>query len=315
MWKSSSHNINFSKISSDYFGAICTNWRIIGSFIFMRRYLQYEPFNVYCFDADTWTHPVHKHSYFEIIFIREGLGKHYINGNEFSYKDGDIFLLGHEDYHYFKIEQHTCFNYIRFTEVFIKQGSSTNQQDWLKTIELLLNTPYQSNGSGIRNEPDKALLDHLLTVLIAEYNNKQHGFFEAVMDGLMKAILSIIARNLIKEPAQDTKEVTSSLFDLLLVQIRTNICVPENLRIEHLAETFHYSASYLSTYFKKQAGESLQQYILKYKLKQVENRLKHSEHTISQIAHEFGFSDESHFNKTFKKHYGVGPRDYRKQIG
>lgn len=279
----------------------------------MRRYLQYEPFNVYCFDADAWEHPVHKHSYFEIIFIGEGTGKHFINGNEFFYKSGDVFLLGHEDYHYFEIEQHTCFNYIRFTEVFIKQGSSAKQQDWLKTIELLLNTPYQSNGSVIKNEQDKMRLDHLLPVLIEEYNNRQHGFFEAVMDGLMKAILSIIARNLIMEPAHETKEVASSLFEALLVHIRTNICIPEKLRVEHLAEVFHYSPSYLSTYFKRQAGEALQQYILKYKLTQVENRLKYSEKSISQIAHEFGFSDESHFNKTFKKHYAIAPRDYRKQ--
>ena len=281
----------------------------------MQRYLQYEPFNLNCFDTTVWEYPVHKHSYFEIIFIREGIGRHYINGNQFSYQSGDVFLLGHEDYHYFEIDQHTCFNYIRFTEVFIKQGSSSKQQDWLKTIELLLNTPYQSNGSVIKDEQDKVLLDHLLIVLIGEYNNRQHGFFEAVMDGLMKAILSIIGRNLIKEPAQDAKEVTSSLFEALLVHIRTNICIPENLRIEYLAQTFHYSPSYLSTYFKKQAGEPLQQYILKYKIKQVESRLKYSEHSVSQIAHEFGFSDESHFNKTFKKYYGLAPRDYRKQLG
>lgn len=279
----------------------------------MQRYLQYEPFNLYCFDTDLWQHPVHKHSYFEIIFIRNGSGRHCINGNMFTYDSGDVFLLGPEDYHYFEIQQHTFFNYIRFTEAFIK-GASEKHQEWLKTIETLLKTTYQSSGSVIKNGEDKVLLDHLLTVLIAEYINRQHGFFETVMDGLMKVIVSIVARNLVHEPAQEIKEAGFSLLEALLVYIRKNICMPENLRIEHLAHSFHYSPSYLSTYFKKQMGESLQQYILKYKLKQVENRLRYSNHSISQIAHEFCFTDESHLNKTFKKYYGMAPRDFRKQL-
>jgi AraC-like DNA-binding protein len=84
------------------------------------------------------------------------------------------------------------------------------------------------------------------------------------------------------------------------------------LRIEHLAEQFHYSPSYLSIYFKKQVGEPLQQYILKYRLKLVADRLQYSNMSISEITYEFGFTDESHLHKLFKKYYGVSPSDYRK---
>ena len=36
-----------------------------------------------------------------------------------------------------------------------------------------------------------------------------------------------------------------------------------------------------------------------------------STHLISSIAHRWGFSDSSHFSRTFKAHYGSSPRDYR----
>ena len=71
---------------------------------------------------------------------------------------------------------------------------------------------------------------------------------------------------------------------------------------------------YLSVYFKKQTGESLQGYILKYKLKLIENRLLFSDLSISQITDEFGFTDASHLNKLFKKYYGMGPQAYRHKL-
>jgi AraC family transcriptional regulator, positive regulator of tynA and feaB len=36
-----------------------------------------------------------------------------------------------------------------------------------------------------------------------------------------------------------------------------------------------------------------------------------SDRPISVIAHRWGFSDTSHFSRTFKAHYGYSPTDYR----
>jgi AraC family L-rhamnose operon regulatory protein RhaS len=278
----------------------------------MKRYIQYEPFNIYCFEAAEWQHPVHKHNYSEIIFIRRGNGKHSINHNTFAYAPGDVFLLGPEDYHYFEIETITQFCYIRFTEVFIKDNTSTKHETWQRTIEFLLNTPYQSRGSIVKLEEEKGLLNHLLAVLMHEYDHRQVGSYEVIMDSMMKSILSILARNMIKQAfAEGAVPVSSKPIENMLIYIRQNIYAPEKLRIDHLAENFNYSPSYLSVFFKRQVGESLQQHILKYKLKLIENRLRHSTMSISQISHEFGFSDESHLCKLFRKYYGITPGDFR----
>lgn len=131
----------------------------------------------------------------------------------------------------------------------------------------------------------------------------------------MKAILSVLARNINKQELTDGKTVKSSQpIEALIVFIRQHIYQPECLRIEYLAEKFHYSAHYLNTFFKKQTGEPLQQYILKYKLKLIENCLQYSHLSIAEIAHEFGFSDESHLNKIFRKYYGLPPGAYRNKV-
>lgn len=277
----------------------------------MKRYVQHEPFNIYLFSVDQWPHPVHKHSYFEIIFIRSGSGQHFINGNTFAYATGDVFLLGPEDYHSFDIVEPTTFCYIRFTEVFIREPSLASSPQWLPTVEFLLNTPSQSNGSIITDATEKDMLNHLLIVLIHEYQNGE-SYNELMINGIMKAILIILARNVVRQQslaAESRKR--PKLIEEILLYICQHINQPDALRIEQLGDQFHLSPSYLSVFFKKQMGESLQHYILKYKLKMIENRLRFSPQRISQITDEFGFTDSSHLTKLFKKYYGLTPGNFR----
>jgi AraC-like DNA-binding protein len=55
----------------------------------------------------------------------------------------------------------------------------------------------------------------------------------------------------------------------------------------------------------------MQDYISHYKTKLIEDRLQYSKMRISEIVNEFGFADESHFNKFFKKRTGKNPSQFR----
>lgn len=79
-----------------------------------------------------------------------------------------------------------------------------------------------------------------------------------------------------------------------------NIYNPDKIKADTISQHFGISQNYLGRYFKKHTNETMQQYIIKYKLKLVENRLLHSEMRINEIAAELGFTDESHLNKLFK---------------
>ena len=46
-------------------------------------------------------------------------------------------------------------------------------------------------------------------------------------------------------------------------------------------------------------------------MKLAENRLLKTNSTVSEIAYELGFTDESHFNRQFKKYHNTTPGNYR----
>jgi AraC-like DNA-binding protein len=99
----------------------------------------------------------------------------------------------------------------------------------------------------------------------------------------------------------------------ILNYVQENIHNSHYLRLDAISDHFNISEGYLGRYFKKHTGESLQQYIINYKLKLVEMRLQHSDMRINEIVNELGFTDESHLNRLFKKYKGINPSAFRKQ--
>src|SRR5690606_30950423 len=70
----------------------------------------------------------------------------------------------------------------------------------------------------------------------------------------------------------------------LLHYIHENIYDPEKIIASSIADHFNISKTYVSEYFKKHTGASMQRYILEYKIALAEIRLKHSDMKVNEIA-------------------------------
>jgi YesN/AraC family two-component response regulator len=71
------------------------------------------------------------------------------------------------------------------------------------------------------------------------------------------------------------------------------------------------SPKYLSRVFKKQTGESFNEFKLKVKLNRAGEMLKESGLTVQQIAYELGYMNIESFIRIFKKFNGLTPGQYR----
>ncbi len=282
----------------------------------MNRYSLHETFVVHQNELDSWKAQPHSHNYFEIIFIENGRGFHTINEVRTPYKTKDIFLLAPEDTHHFEIQERSTFTYFKFTELlFSNRINLPDRKYWLQRIEQILHRPNVIPGDVICHEEDRDIIWDIHKLVMHEFKREKI-YYKEIISNAISTILSIIVRN-ISETYEKLKKDTSinlerSKIDDILSHIHQNIYNNDVTKINFMANKFRMSQSSISTYFKKQTGESIHQYITKYKMKLVEHRLLNTDFTIAEIAYQLGYTDESHLTKTFKKHYNTSPKQFRK---
>ena len=82
----------------------------------------------------------------------------------------------------------------------------------------------------------------------------------------------------------------------------------ETLSLSELAKRGGFSRYYFARRFKAATGVSPKQYVLARRLEQAHSLLCQGGLTVSEVAHQTGFTDQSHLVRYFKKCWGVTPR-------
>lgn len=88
----------------------------------------------------------------------------------------------------------------------------------------------------------------------------------------------------------------------------------QNFSIENLCRDLHISHAHLCRMFKNSTGKTPVGYLLKVRMDEAGRMLRYTDMHINEIAYSVGFKDGVHFMKTFKKHMGCTPGDYRKKV-
>jgi AraC family L-rhamnose operon regulatory protein RhaS len=262
--------------------------------------------------------PPHRHRYFEIISVLNGHGKHIINGNQFEYANGDLFLLTPQDLHTFKIAVPSEFCIIDFTSSFLTLIGSPDKNQYqsaqlFEQMEYVFHNHHRITGNIITDEEDKNWIRELIKRLLQEKEQGDYGQ-ENMSRNIVFLLLQLIARYIRRQvifPLK-TQRAQRAVQDIINY-IHQHIYNKELLRIENIARHFHKSKDHISLYFKTQTGITLKDYILTYKFQLVKTRLLYSDLTIASVAAELDFTDESHLNKLFKDKLGITASAFKKK--
>ncbi|MBT2622235.1 AraC family transcriptional regulator [Chryseobacterium sp. ISL-6] len=261
------------------------------------------------------TFSVNSRQSFTIVFIKAGKGSVNVDEHHYDFKTGKFFLLNTSlIYHFYA--QKASLIVIQCPLHFIDQIRT--EADRIETCENLNKLNYISNnyhskaGCIFRNNEDLQFATLLIYNILREYRSISNKDYLIIQQSI-SILLNLVARNLI---LSDTKEVNENSTEFLVMKIisyvQQHIKDPEKTKVTVIAQQFDLSKTYFGEFFKKNVGVAYQSYLLEYRLKLVDTRLKFSTMRLKEIAAEFSFNDESHLSKTFKKHRGLSPSEYRK---
>ncbi|MEM8524434.1 MAG: AraC family transcriptional regulator [Bacteroidota bacterium] len=89
---------------------------------------------------------------------------------------------------------------------------------------------------------------------------------------------------------------------------------PSNITLQSLSKELGVHPVHISRAVPKYLSVGLGAYIRKVKLSKATNLLLDSNLSLTEIAYQAGFSDQSHFNHVFKFYYKIAPGQFRKKM-
>ncbi len=85
----------------------------------------------------------------------------------------------------------------------------------------------------------------------------------------------------------------------------------QNLSLDMLAQQLGFSSYHFARLFRQTTGESPHQFVLRKRIEAAQRLLKETNLSLTQVALEVGFPNQSHFTQAFKHRVGYTPRIYR----
>ncbi|WP_106794469.1 AraC family transcriptional regulator [Aquimarina sp. Aq78] len=241
--------------------------------------------------------------FFEVVHFIKGSGTIKINGSNVSYHPNSLFVFIPDDVYIVQVDTPTTVTAIKFLKSFFND-STIPVNDWFRKIETVLNNESRSGEFEFQSKSDKKNLGSLIKILHEENQDKE--FFDVIIvQNTLSTILRIIARNASQITTVKSSKHQNSKIQDIINYIHHHIYEPDLITNKTLAEKFNVADNYIGQYFKKQMDISIKKYILNYKLKLAETRLKYTDLHFSEIASELGFTDASHLNKIFLAYKGI----------
>ena len=271
----------------------------------------------------------HQHNCFEFTYVLEGSMYQIVEGKRYFYPTGSCCLMNRNTLHTEELSSdYTCI-FLSVSPDFVRKLMNEGkpllfpgEQELYRN--LVFNFFQQNLEETDRDTKD--FLDFVPRIDQTEQVALVHQIFEDLLHTLVAPaygasfrLLELLSRliGVLGDPKLYSGEhvtaqsnVESLLFariDRILSERRGRITNAE------LAALLNYNGSYLGRIVKKYTGKSLFDYSMTFTMTYAARELLNSDKTAAQIAAELEFSNLTHFYKIFRDHYGLTPKEFRRQ--
>ena len=246
----------------------------------------------------------HKHSFYEILWIRKGKSKHFVDNLELELGQDTIYFMSPGQAHHFEEYAAVQGDSIMFTEEFFILNYTSKEA--IHKLAFLHNS--YKNPNIVVDEQAKETLEPILKLIYAEFARPNYS--KMVISSLLYVFFDYLQRVYFDQQiAQGASPVHVTVFEKFkkLVEQHYRSQQPLSFYGSALFVTPHY----LNEVVKKSAGKTSSEFVRDRILLEAKRMLVQSHIPIGQIADELGFKDFSYFSRQFKKHNLLSPEQYR----
>lgn len=250
---------------------------------------------------------LHWQNSMELVFVKKGTGMVYVDLDPFTARAGDIFVFVPGMLHSLSQYPGEAMEYenIIFDVELLGGSSDLCYQRYLLPLQ-----------SGRLPLPSRLAPGHPCYGIALEHlrrlenvNRERMLGYELQVKGLLLSLLSLLVSQSDGVPPSDNTDTRRLKTILQYVTMHYT----ETLPVAEAAAVCQCSPSHFMRWFKQMTGQGFTEYLNAYRLNTAAELLRTTDDTVLAVAEQTGFKNLSYFNRAFKTHYGLTPKEYRRR--
>ena len=267
------------------------------------------PFNLYpcTIPGDFPQVALHWHQSMELVFVKQGTGLVQVGAVSYPAHGGDIFVFAPGTLHGMRQAQGQRMEYenIIFELELLGGAEDLCAEKYLLPIQSgRLPLPVRLTSNDLCYLQAAACLREL-----EDANRAKLPGYELLVKGALLRFLALLLAQGKTLPSAETADTRR--LKTVLQWLSAHYAQP--LRVADAAGVCSCSASHFMRWFRQMTGQSFIAFLNEYRLNAAAEALQTTDETVLTIASRCGFENLSYFNRAFKAHFGMTPREYRKK--
>jgi AraC-like DNA-binding protein len=265
-------------------------------------------FEITMFDkmAEPNVDDVHKHSFYEILWVDEGKSRQTIDYQSYELQGKSLFFISPGQVHEFEGWRGLKGGTIMFTENFFLQNHINKD----KLFELSFLDNIYFNPSLLLQCSEYTSFRNYIDLLLQEKEQT------APSTGILQSLLHILLLQIHRSVAISQEAEVSRRHIILYKHFKTMLekDFSEALTVKDYAVKLNITQHHLNHTIKRVTGKTATEVIRARSILEAKRLLHFSDSSVSEIAAQLNYFDSSYFAKIFKADTGLAPLDFRKAI-
>lgn len=254
---------------------------------------------------------LHRHAFFELVYILKGSATHWLEDNCTQLQAGDYFIIDPGTRHCYRdtkeLELVNCLFLPEYIDRALKDCPSLSS---LLTNQVLrFGIPVDIHAADKIFHDRDGVVGKLIRQMEQEYTARNVGYMELLRCNLTHILVYAVRAYEQAERSRIRHSVTAAVVEYL----QQHYAQP--LSLESISRQFGYTPQYLSGLFHRDMGMTLQAFLQRLRVEEACRLISSRKLSVTALAQAVGYSDAKYFSKVFHRHKGMSPREYRAENG